>query len=280
MITIKRLKEIKQKIDSRYGLGMIERLLASNWYNPFATIWLNFRSFSLSQAWKLPVSVYGRPRFYNLSGKMAIIGRVKFGMITFNQTRPGSPSLMSVQSELLNQGTIIFRGCGTIGTGNKIRVATNSTLDIGSDFKITDMVNIGCYSNITIGNRTRIVHRCQVLDANYHYIANFSKGIVPKWKHPIIIGNDCWICNSSTVTGGAIIPDTTIVASNSLVGKSYINIEPNSIIGGTPAKFITTGVRRINNKKYEREIQAYYAKTPNGYFEIPEEWTIEQCSEF
>ena len=280
MITIKRLKEIKQKIDSRYGLGMIERLLASNWYNPFATIWLNFRSFSLSQAWKLPVSVYGRPRFYNLSGKMAIIGRVKFGMITFNQTRPGSPSLMSVQSELLNQGTIIFRGCGTIGTGNKIRVATNSILDIGSDFKITDMVNIGCYSNITIGNRTWIVHRCQVLDANYHYIANFSKGIVPKWKHPIIIGNDCWICNSSTVTGGAIIPDTTIVASNSLVGKSYINIEPNSIIGGTPAKFITTGVRRINNKKYEREIQAYYAKNPNGIFTIPDDWTLEKCSEF
>lgn len=264
--------------DNKYGFGAIEDIFASNWYNPFATVWLNFRSLPFSQALRLPISVYGHPRFYNLSGKMLIKSKISFGMIAFNQSRPGSPSVQSMQSELLNQGTIIFRGSGVIGTGNKIRVTPNATLDIGAFFKITDMVNIGCYTNITIGEHSWITHRCQVLDANYHYVANFTKRIVPQWKHPISIGKDCWICNSTTVTGGAVIPDTTIVASNSLVNKDFSSIEANSIIGGIPAKFIAVGFRRVNNKIYERNINRYYKENMDKVFSIPEEWTLDECS--
>jgi len=274
----KSFKGIIRKLDSKYGFGMLENLFAINWFNPFLTIWLNFRSFPISQAWRLPVSVYGQPKFYNLSGSMRIESKPKFGMIKFNQSRPGSPSLQSVQSELFNQGTIIFKGPGEIGTGNKIRVAPNATLDIGANFKITDMVNVGCYTKIHIGERSWIVHRCQVLDANYHSVANFQKMIIPKWARPIYIGDDCWICNSTTVTGGAVIPDTTIVASNSLAGKDYSEIGNNAMIGGTPAKLIAKGVRRVNNKIYEKAISTYYKENPNGMFQIPEDWEINECS--
>lgn len=273
------LKHVLRKFDNKYGFGMLENLFAINWFNPFATIWLNFRSLPVSQAWRLPVSVYGRPRFYNLSGSMRIEGKAKFGMISFNKSRPGSPSLQSVQSELFNQGTIIFRGPGEIGTGNKIRVTSNATLELGSYFKITDMVNVGCYTNIHIGERTWIVHRCQVLDANYHSVANFQKRIIPKWARPIYIGKDCWICNSTTITGGAVIPDATIVASNSLAGKDYSEIGNNAMIGGTPAKLIAKGFRRVNNKLYEKAISKYYKENPDGMFQIPEDWTIDECSE-
>lgn len=98
--------ELKRKFDSHFGFGALERILFSNWFNPLATFWLNFRSLSIFQAIKFPIWVYGRPRFYNLSGRIIIKGKVKCGMIKFNQVRPGSPNLQSVQSELMNQGTI------------------------------------------------------------------------------------------------------------------------------------------------------------------------------
>lgn len=272
------LKKIVVYLDFRYGFGLIERLIACNWFNPLLTIWLNFRSFPLSQACFFPVSVYGRPKVYGLSGRMKIIGKVTFGMVKFNQTKPAAPSNMGVQSEIFNNGLIIFRGKGLIGTGNKIFVASGKTLDIGANFKITDMCNIGCFSGITIGEQSWIVHRCQILDANYHYVANFTKGVVPKWSSPIYIGKGCWICNTSTVSGGTVLPNFTIVASNSLVNKDYSHIPESSIIGGIPAKFIATGFRKVEHVDVEQCITHYYKEHSAGMFQIPEDDTPELYS--
>lgn len=45
----KYLWELLSKINNRYGLGALELCLASNWFNPFATIYLNLRSFPFTQ---------------------------------------------------------------------------------------------------------------------------------------------------------------------------------------------------------------------------------------
>ena len=47
------------------------------------------------------------------------------------------------------------------------------------------------------------------------------------------------------------MPDFTIVASNSLVGKDYSDIPESSMIGGIPAKLIATGFRKVENSKIE-----------------------------
>lgn len=271
-------RELIRKIDNRYGLGRLETLMASNWFNPLATFYLNIRSFKLSHAWKMPIFVFGRPRFYNLSGRMEIEGRVSPGMIVFNRTRAGSPSIESLQSEIMNQGRIVFHGCGIIGTGNKIRVAKHGVLEIGQDFKITDMVNVGVFSRVIIGEKTRIAHRCQILDSNYHYVANLNNRTIPKCAKPITIGRECWICNSSTVTGGTTLPDFTIVASNSFVNKDFRHIGTEAIIGGIPAKLIKTGFRRIMNNEMETSLYYYYDKNPNCVFKIPENIMPETCS--
>lgn len=263
------LKEFLKILDSRYGFGFIERMLFCNWFNPFATLWLNLRSFPINQALKFPVWCYGQPRFYGLSGTMRVEGHVMSGMIRFNQVKYGAPSNMSVQSEIQNQGLIIFRGQGLIGTGNKVVVGCGAVLDIGKNFKITDMCNIGCFCEIRIGEQSRIVHRCQVFDSNYHYVVNFARGVVPNHIDPIHIGKGCWICNSSTITGGTILPDYTIVGSNSLVNKDYSNIPESSMIGGIPAKLISTGFRKVENSRIESEIAHYYQTKPDGLFCIP-----------
>lgn len=270
------VKKIVRIFDSKYGLGFLENLIASNWFNPFLTLYLNFRSFPLKYAWKLPIFVYGRPRFYNLSGEMIIVGDVTSGMIIFNNCSYGAPSIMSVQSELSNLGVIKFKGKGRIGTGCKIHVGYNSILEIGSYFKIQDMCNIGCYSKILIGDKTWITHRCQVFDSNYHYVANFKKGIIPSWRKEIIIGESCWICNSTTVAGGTILPNFTIVSSNSLVNKDFSTIAESSLIGGIPAKYITSGLRRVENIKLERLIARHYSVCSDNY--IIRNETMEECS--
>ena len=272
------LRDLIGIIDEKYGIALLEKMFFVNWFNPFATLWLNLRSFPLRQALFFPVWCYGRPRIYGLSGTMKVEGKVWPGMIRFNQVKYAAPSNMAVQSEILNRGNIIFKGQGLIGTGTKIVVERYAQLEIGKNFKITDMCNIGCFKKIDIGEQSWIVHRCQVLDSNYHFVANFNKRIVPQYSAPITIGKGCWICNSSTVTGGTVLPDYTIVGSNSLVNKDFSNIPESSIIGGIPAKLIATGFRKVEDSRIEHEISQFYQTHPDGVFSIPEHATPDEYS--
>lgn len=236
----------------------IEFGLSSNWFNPLLTIYLNFRSFRLSQAVRLPVFVYGHPRIYSLRGSMVCIGKIRMGMVSINKVQFACPNNTATSTEICNRGKILFHGNAIIGTGNKIIVELYGRLELGDNIKITDCCNITVHKSVCIGAQSRIVHRCQVMDSNFHYIANFNKNIVPTTNRPIVIGEYCWICNSSTVTGGSVIPDKTIVASNSLVGKDYSSIPEESIIGGIPAKLIATGFRRVENKDLVRKLTSFF----------------------
>jgi len=264
--------------DSKYGIGRLEYLLNINWFNPFLTLWVNIRSFPLNQAVHMPFWVYGRPRFYGLSGQMEIRGSVKCGQVKFNKVRPGAPSLMSSQSELYNLGKIVFSGDNiVVGCGNKIFVERKAVLTLGGNLKIQDMTNIGCLRSITIGSMTRLSHRCQVMDSNYHFLANFNKKIVSDRTNPIVIGHGCWIGNSTTIMPGVIMPDYTIVSGCSLVNKSSNNIPGNSIIGGIPARLIASRFRKIENVDYENVVRRYYRDNTETYV-MSDDVTMEQCS--
>lgn len=273
------LSNILSKINNRYGLGALEYCFASNWLNPFATFYLNFRSFSFNQAIKFPVWVYGRPRLYSLNGSMKIEGKVEGGMIKFNCTNMG-PSNMGVQSEIINQGLIIFRGKGMIRTGNRLNIEKNAVLEIGDRFIIGDMCNFSCSLSITIGCNTRIAHRSQILDSNFHYVANMNDGVVPPIQRPIVIGRNCWICNTSTISAGAIIPDYSIITSNSLVNKNFSLIKPYSIIGGIPAKFIRSGYVLINNQNIVSEINSYYTSFQEDIYHLSDAISVAELGKF
>ena len=51
----------------------------------------------------------------------------------------------------------------------------------------------------------------------------------------VIIGNDVWIADNVTIMSGVSIGDGAVIACNSHVVK---DVEPYSIVGGNPAKFI------------------------------------------
>lgn len=57
----------------------------------------------------------------------------------------------------------------------------------------------------------------------------------PTSKGDVIIGNDVWIADHVTIMSGVTIGDGATIAMNSHVVK---NVEPYSLVGGNPAKFI------------------------------------------
>lgn len=65
---------------------------------------------------------------------------------------------------------------------------------------------------------------------NYEYIKGH-----PKSKGDVIIGNDVWIGREAVILSGVKIGDGAVIGACSLVTK---DVEPYSIVGGNPAKFI------------------------------------------
>jgi acetyltransferase-like isoleucine patch superfamily enzyme len=242
----------------------LEVFLSRRWYNPFATIWMNYRCLPFKQAVHLPISVYGRPKLFDLRGTIEFDCPIKRGMVEINNNHMAAPSYQGCQSEFLILGRVVFHGSGQIDTGVKVYVNTGALLEFGDRFKISDVVNVGCYSHISIGNMCRIAHRCQVMDTSYHYLADLNRNVIPSTVRPVKIGNYVWVGNSTTISAGAIIPDHTVVASNSVVNKN-LNIPPYSIVGGIPAKFIKEGFRRVESHSLTQDLYQYYQKHSDVY---------------
>lgn len=64
---------------------------------------------------------------------------------------------------------------------------------------------------------------------------NFNGEGHPTTKGDIIIGNDVWIGQNTTIMSGVKIGDGAVIANNSHIVK---DVEPYSIVGGNPAKLI------------------------------------------
>lgn len=257
-------REIRHRVDMHIGLGALERLLVSRWFNPLSTMWLNFRSFPLRQAWRLPVWVYGWPRLECLSGYMRIASGVKVrsGMVRFNFTRTGAPNSGATTASLMNCGTITFGGRCRITSAACIRTIQDSELYLGDESLICEEANISCFGSVHIGHRSWVVHRAQVLESNNHFVADLNSGTVAPHHRPIFIGDDCWVCNSSTIAGGAVLPNGTIVASHSLVNADFSSAPENPTLGGVPAKVIGSGKRRVDSPELVDRIRTALRTAP------------------
>lgn len=106
-----------------------------------------------------------------------------------------------------------------------------------------------------------------------------QKRIVLPWKKEIRIGKGVWVCNSTTITGGAVIPDYCVVASNSLVGKDFSDVSDGTLIGGIPAKVLPAKSVRINNISWEQKINEWYSEhDASEPFVLPENVTMEELN--
>lgn len=243
-----------------------------NWIR---TLYFNFRILPFRIAKILPFYIYGKPAFNNLSGAINFKCPIKRGMVKINEPKIFAPSIQTINSQINISGTLIIRGESMVGCGTKIIIAKGAVLDIGRCTKITDFCNIDCWEKIVIGDGSTIAHRSQIMDSNHHFILKMKERTISNNKRAIVIGKQCWICNSSTLTGGTVLPDFTIVGSNSLVNKDFSQEGGNILIGGIPAKIISKDIFRIYDQDKEDELIAFFNNSKEKIYHLPIDMDID-----
>lgn len=132
----------------------------------------------------------------------------------------------------------LFRWAGVrIGERSKVCGGVrfdNAFAQIGSDCWIGGRTRV-------IGGRDAIVvieDRCDLgpetlLVAGSHKIGGPDRRAGSPLSSPITVGSGCWLGARSTVLGGVVIGDSSIVAAGALVTTA---IPPNVVAGGVPAR--------------------------------------------
>lgn len=230
-------------------INMLRRFLRTNWIK---TIIFNFSMLPFRQALRIPIVLTRYTYIYSLSGKIIIDEpKVKFGMIRLGYCGEDTLAANANKTLLKIDGEWRMKGNLHLGIAVVIRVEKNAKLVTGTNVRISNMTKIICYDYINIGNNCRIAWESQLIDTNFHYMRNVETGEISELVRPVIIGNNCWIGNRTSIMKGTEIPDYTIVASGSLLNKKY-DIPTKSLLAGSPAKLIKTGIYRCLDDEEKR----------------------------
>ena len=104
-------------------------------------------------------------------------------------------------------------------------------LSMGEKSSIGEYSCIRCRGKVKIGMNSCIGRDVYLLSASH----DISSPTFDMIMAPINIGNNVWIATRSTVGKGVNIGEGSVIAAESNVIK---DVEPWSIVGGNPAKFI------------------------------------------
>lgn len=211
-------------------------------FNLLKTLYFNFKVFDFKTAVKLPVWLYGSIYLEGLHAGCVELRKVKRGVVKIGG---------GWHTELLgysNRHKSYLRICGKLVLGERIiilqgillSVSKNAVLRIGNNVRFNERVIIHSKESITIDDNSGLGWNTQVLDTNFHYLINNGK--LDYRNAPVFIGRNVWVANNVSIMKGAYLPDYTVVASNSLVNKSFKEIGDHCLIGGVPAKFLSSGV--------------------------------------
>jgi len=152
----------------------------------------------------------------------------------------------STMFEMAEHSKLIVNGTFDIYSGAYLSVTKNAVLILGSGY-INNNLNISCFEKIEIGNDVVISENVTIRDNDDHYINaktsqfinNNDSSADVKTTAPIKIGNHVWIGLNVTVLKGVTIGDGAIVAAGAVVTK---DVQPNTLVGGVPAKIIKENV--------------------------------------
>ena len=262
-----------------FFLGKVERFFSyCRFFNPFATLYLNFRTLRFAEAIRLPIFVYGRVEMVCLRGKIIIdSAKIRSGMIKLGKHRDdytlGKKSKICL---LYNDSTIKFKGMCSIGDNFLLRVVDDGILKFGDHVWIGSSVSIFCFNNIEIGDYTSITFNSRIMDSNCHYTYEILSGKVSPIKGVIKFGKFNWIGNSTTIMKGCVTGDYVNVASNSLLNKDYTIDGDSILLAGAPAVRKKGNIRRVFSPNQEKELNNYFdSKRDNDEFYLNENYEDE-----
>lgn len=129
--------------------------------------------------------------------------------------------------------------------GGKVNIGNYTNINAGSEIR--------CDESVTIGDYNQISYNVNIWDTNTHnilpvderreiaeqYYPYFGKEIKRPSTSPVIIGNDCWIGQNTTILKGSQLNSEVIVGYN-------------CVIAGKTIPYKTTVVTEIKLKLIER----------------------------
>ena len=213
------------------------------------------------QAIHLPVIMTKHTYFYSLPGKIVLKEKPRFAMARIGYLAEDIVAPKEARNLLQIEGTWELSGNVQLGVGTLLRIEKGATLITENNVRIGARAKIICYDKIHICEDSSITWECQLIDTTFHYMKDLSNNSLLPITSPIKIGSHCWICNRSSIMKGTELPAYTIVASESLCNKKY-DLPEYSLIAGSPAKFVKTGIYRCSFKE-EDEIKTNIAKHKN-----------------
>ncbi len=158
---------------------------------------------------------------------------------------------------ILNFKRMLFASCGKNVIIAKGGMFTYKNIYLGDNIYIGGQAMFMCTlakirfgNNIMLGPRVAIItggHRMDIIGRYMIDITNNEKR--PEDDRDVIVQDDVWIGANVTILRGVTIGEGSIVAAGSVVTK---DVEPYSIVGGSPAKRIKmrfTEEEIINHKR-------------------------------
>lgn len=206
----------------------IVKLLIFFWHlDVIKTLYLNYSSLPLKDAFRMPLLVFHGCKIAKLGG-VKISSDIKFGMIRIGNRIAGTLETSKGATLWQNSGEIVFGGKANIGTGTVISVGKNAKLVFGNNIAITGRSTIICKKEISFGNDCLLSWDILIMDSDWHKIIDNNRVI--NYPKSITIGNHVWISCRSVILKGVTVPDNVIVAAGAIITKSFNNIY--SIVGG------------------------------------------------
>ena len=122
-----------------------------------------------------------------------------------------------------------------IGEGSKIsnsaKIWAPWNLRVGKVTSIGPGAIIYSADQIILGDKVTVSQGAFLCTAS-HEINKINKPLITK---PIIVGNFSWICADAFVSMGVTIGEGSVVGARAAIFK---DVEPWTVVGGNPAKFI------------------------------------------
>lgn len=204
------------------------------------TLYFNFKYLPFCLAIKLPILISKNVYLRATKGKIIIENFITTGMIEIGYGEVGIfDDKKSRSIWFMKGGTVIFKGKAHLGHGTKISVEENAVLILGGNFVISAESSVVISKKISFGNDCTVSWDVLIMDTDFHSMRD-ENGIIVNNPEEIMIGNKVWIGCRNLILKGAVIPDNSIIAANSLVNKKLEG--ENQLFAGIPVKILKSKI--------------------------------------
>lgn len=132
---------------------------------------------------------------------------------------------------------------------------TDCSLFIGekSTFEDVHLALTEPHSKIQIGRDCMFAYDIDVRTGDSHSIISQENNDRINYAKDVLIGDHVWIAAHSIILKGSCIPENSVVATGSVVTKSYVT--KGIIIGGNPSRQLKEGITWSRERTYKTNLQ-------------------------